>query len=163
MNKTTETLHNRNTPFTWLILFGAFLFFVPSALMSSLWVNLESVHITNPMKDDGVIELTVDREVHRKFKGNYVVTIRKVVDDKEIEICEGMPLAPVTYDPLIDLPEPVSLTWWLGSQAHMDICRQNGFEAGNEFKIRTCHTVLITDWNIPFARRCVYSNMFQLT
>ena len=163
MNKTTETLHNRNTPFTWIILLAALFFFLPSMLMSYFWVHLESVHISNPVKDDGVIELTVDRQVHRRFKGNYAVTILKINGSNKVEVCQGMPLAPVTYDPFVDLPEPVSLTWWLGSEAHMDICRQNGFEVGNEFQIRTCHTVLVTEWNIPFARRCVYSNVFELT
>lgn len=163
MKKTTETLKQRNTPFTWFILVVAFLFFVPSLLMDSIWFHLKSVEVSSPVDSSQMIELAVDREIHRPFRGSYLVTIREINGSTQEAICEGKPLQPFPYDPARDLPEPLSLTWWLGSDAYMQTCKENGFTAGKQFQIRTCHTVVATVWDLPLARRCVMSNVFTLT
>lgn len=162
MSKTVETLHRRNTPFVWLVLVVAFLFFVPSLLMDSIWMDLKKVEVKNPSVAGEPIEMYVDREIHRPFTGSYSVTIREIHGETGEFICEGRPLAPFPYDPARELPEPLHLTWWLGSEAHMNTCKENGFVKGHQFQIRTCHTVVVTVWDLSLARRCVMSNVFTL-
>ena len=44
----------------------------------------------------------------------------------------------------------------------MAACVVNGFVPGFSYQINTCHSVIITDWEIPLARHCELSNIFKL-
>jgi hypothetical protein len=162
MNQTKETLHKRNTPFTWFILLGAFFFFVPSLSMDSIWINLRSVEVKQPINSNGVIELVVDRTIHREFRGVYSVDIKRINGINNEAVCRGKPVTPFFYNPSNELPDPVSLTWWLGGEKNMVECKENGFQEGTLFQVLTCHTVVVSQWDIPLARRCVLSNTFSL-
>ena len=157
-SKTAQTLQKRNTPLTWFVLLVSVVFFVPSLLMDSVWINLKSVEVTRHNTIFEKIEIEVDREIHRNFLGSFIVTIRRTNGEF---ICQGTPDAPIRYNADASLPDPLYLSWWLGGESKMRSCREDGFDDG-EFLVETCHKVLTPVWGIPIAGRCILSNEFEV-
>lgn len=157
-SNTVRTLKQRNTPLTWFVLFISFMFFIPSLLVEYIWIDLRSVEVTNPSVDLESVIIDVDRTVLRDFRGTYTVTIRT---DEGQYVCSGKPSTSIGYNTNERLPEPVTLTWWIGGKRTMDSCRIDGFSIGR-YQIETCHKVLITQAEIPIAGRCVMSNIFTI-
>lgn len=157
-SNTYETLKKRNTPFTWIVLFVAAWFFVPSLFMTHIWFDLKSVHINeeNILNED--IEMIVEREIIREFNGFFEVSIRK---ENGTLVCQGRPDSPFIYRVESKLPIPVLLSYWIGGPEKMTRCRKNGFGIGTYY-VDTCHTVVIFSNQISFARRCVKSNKFTV-
>lgn len=155
---TIATLQKRNTPFTWVILFIACWFFVPSLIMDKIWMNVKSVHVQEETPFGEVIIMKVEREILRDFQGTFSVSVRR--QDGEL-ICQGRPDESFQYRTEGILPEPVTLSYWLGGPEKLMRCRGNGFGEGTYY-IDTCHTVVIGSGQVPFARRCVRSNLFTI-
>lgn len=155
---TLKTLQHRNTPFTWGVLVICFLFFVPSLLVDRIWINVESVEVNQTNVLGEPIELKVNRKVLQEFKGYFTVDIRRV--DGEL-VYQASSNGAFSYSPGKQLPNPLLMNWWVGGEHELENARKRGFNIGF-FYLDTCHTVVIGVWDIPFARRCVQSNVFQV-
>jgi len=158
VTNTLQTLHKRNTPFTWVILFIAIWFFVPSLLMNNIWLNLKEVHVQEEIMYGEPIYLEVDRDILKDFEGKFTVSIRS--GNGEL-ICQGQPDHAFIYRVDNELPVPLTLTYWLGGPEKEIRCRGNGFSTGIYY-LDTCHTVVVGSAQIPIARRCVSSNKFRI-
>jgi hypothetical protein len=155
---TRQTLSNRNTPMTWMVILICFFYFVPSLLMDRIWIHLETVEVSPLNLVGEPITMVVHREVLREFRGYFTVDIRRTNGEL---IYSADSEGTFIYGPGKKLPEPLLLTWWMGGQKQMAEARARGFDTGSYY-IDTCHTVVLGIWDIPVARRCVQSNIFQV-
>lgn len=158
MENTRHTLKKRNTPLTWgVILLAAYLFF-PSLLFKYIWMDLEKVHVFN-YGDPHLVQMDIERELHRDFRGTFTVDL--FYKKGNHFICRGQPIAPFWYKKGNEIPTPTYLEWWIGGETEFEECIVRGFKNG-EYYLQTCHTVVWTIYDIPFARRCVRSNYFTV-
>lgn len=157
-SNTIQTLQKRNTPFTWMILFISFVFFVPSLMMKYIWMDLKSVHVQEETAYGDMVVMEIDREIIRDFHGTFTVSIRRTNGEL---VCQGRPDDSFEYKVESVLPIPVSLTYWLGGEEKMTRCRGNGFGEGTYY-LDTCHTVVVGSIQYKLARRCVSSNQFTI-
>lgn len=155
---TRQTMANRNTPMTWIILLICFFYFVPSLLMDRIWIHLESTEVSSLNLVGEPITMVVTREVKQEFRGYFTVDIRRTNGELVYQAeSDGV----FIYGPGKTFPDPLLLEWWLGGRSKMIEAKSRGFDTGFYY-IDTCHTVVIGIWDIPFARRCVQSNAFQV-
>lgn len=137
------------------ILFSA-IYLIPSMLMTTLWINLKSVHVSDAPSALAA-QVEVSRSIRFGFYGNYNVSVREA--DTDLQICSP------TADPF-DLKGGLSgtvnksLAWWMDGEGEVLSCKARGFRNGH-FYITTCHNVLFP---APYvlARRCVRSNDFWI-
>lgn len=159
MQTARMTIKKRNTLSTWFILIVSVLFFVPSVFIDKIWINMESIEVQDISKYPGNISMEVDRNIIRNFMGTYAVTIRNA--DTDQFICIATPPAPFEYRSTSELPEHLTVSWWLGGMNHLNRCRLEGFTTGNFYMI-SCHSVVSPILNLPIAGRCVESNVFTV-
>jgi len=152
---TSAVVKRMATPFTWLVLFASFLYFVPSVMMSHIWLELKSVDVVHA---DNGLNMIVDRTIHRDFRGSFRVTVRTKEGDI---VCYGAPEEPFQYHKNAVLPQPLLLSWWLGSKKELEDCVAAGMGSG-DYYLDTCQSVRFTELNIVLARRCVRSNVFTV-
>lgn len=138
-----------------LILFSA-LYLVPSFLMTTLWINLQSVHVSDA-PNALAANIEVSRSIGLGFHGTYDVAVREA--DTDLLVC-NVRSDPLDYRGGLSGTVKRSLVWWMDGEAHVRDCQSRGFRAGR-FYIVTCHSVLFP---APYAlaRRCVRSNDFWI-
>lgn len=156
----TKEMLQRNVRWRVLIPFLLALAYVaPSALFKCLWLDLQSVRVT-----DAESAYTAHVDVNRKIKmGGYIgytVAFRRAKDD--LQVC----VTPRQASPYkAGLAAPIrgeTLGWWaggLGSKGFAN-CVLDGLDNGKFYAV-TCHTRLLGQW-LPFGTRCTPSNVFQL-
>jgi hypothetical protein len=125
---------------------GTFLFLLLGSIVyalldrqfpSSHWYELNSVIVTGPEGGPVVlgqpIIVTVQRTIHRDFKGEYVTTIRQLPGLHTV--CTGG--LSVLYRSNSNLPEPLTLGYWTeGSRPPCEEALEPGF-----YVLQTCVTV----------------------
>jgi len=155
MSNTLNTLRKRNTLSNWAILLGCAIYFLPTLLMSHLWIDTKSVFIQDSYVGDETI-MIVDRDIKINFPGHYTVTIYRNGDQF---VCQSKSPSSIAYDKDKKLPEPLHLSWWLGGKDILQKCIHEGYTSG-VFRVNTCHIVLFPLWEIPVAKSCKMSNKF---
>lgn len=146
---------NSNWRMGLLILFSA-IYLIPSMLMTTLWINLQSVHVSDaPSALAARVE--VSRSIYFGFYGNYNVSVREA--DTDTQIC-SVTANPFGYKGGLSGTVNKSLAWWMDGEAKVLDCKARGFHNGH-FYITACHNVLFP---APYvlARRCVRSNDFRI-
>lgn len=139
-----------------LILFSV-LYLVPSFLMTTLWINLQSVHVSDAPSAMAA-QVEVSRSIGLGFYGGFDVTIRDA--DTDLVTCPTIHGGPLNYKGGLSGTVAKPLSWWMDGEANVRDCKANGFHGGR-FYITTCHNVLFP---APYvlARRCVRSNDFWI-
>ncbi len=140
-------------------------------LPGSLWYELHKVEITDEFTPEGGRILNIDREIHQVFEGAWTTTEELLGESggfTTVRRCVGT----ATYRPDKELPEPVTLEWWIGLKTENQIedgAKQNciymwpwsmrGFDArtgevpGGVYRLCTSITVQ-SKYGNKFVRRC---------
>lgn len=158
MKNTRHALGRHNNVVGWAVLLGAALLIAPSFLVPILWINLRDVHVDSvPVGGDP--QVTIDRVIHRDQLMGFTTVLRNS-DTKEF-ICQGQATTPFTYRVAAGQVNPLKmgLAKWMGPTFPVD-CAVNLLPG--RYEVQTCHIVYVF-WRIPFARRCIMSNSFEIT
>lgn len=156
MTYTRATLRKLSTPFTWLILFCAFLYFIPSIIMDTVWYDVRSIKISH--QENGQLQAEFDRSILRDFSGTYRITIRK--QEGHI-VCVYSPTQLVQFKKDAALPQPLLLSHIFQGTTNIQPCIRNGFTEG-VFYMDICQSVRISPLDIVAARQCFRTNEFTL-
>ncbi len=141
-------------------------------LPASIWYELHRVEVTDEFDADGGRILSIDRDIHKVFKGNWSTTEEILLEYNGGFTTVRKCIGEATYRPDKELPEPVTLDWWIDRKTFDQIQQgapQNceyfypwnvrGFNAINgrlpEGTYRLCTNVTIkTKYGDKYARRC---------
>ena len=129
------------------------------ALPPSLWIEVRSI-VVNSAPTPAEVTIKVDRSIHWPFDGIYSVTIRRVPGLQFV--CTAQPPNAIRYRPGAQLPDPLSLSWWLGEPADLQRCEAQGLGPGR-YLIETCYTVLRPFWGlVPSKHYCLDSPTYDI-
>lgn len=121
---------------------------------ASFWFEVRRVEVLHQTTPDGFNILAVDREIHRPFVGTWHATVRSLPGNTVV--CQGS--GGTTYRPGSDLPEPLSLAWWIDDQR----CRPGDRLKRGEYYLSTAWTVQNPWGFLPDRQITVDSNVFSV-
>ena len=102
---------------SWVVFWIAvtFLIFQAGVLLwpTSYWITVDRLFAFDTPKSERVV-LEVDREIHRRFIGEWSVVVRVHVEDGWKVWCTASGKG--DYVPDASLPDPLTLHWWTGGQ-----------------------------------------------
>lgn len=83
-----------------------------------LWFEVRSVHVAD-VSPFGDPVMQVDRRIHRRFHGEWHVTVRREIGNTLTTVCNAG--GESEYVPGAVLPETITLSWWM--RARPEDCR----------------------------------------
>lgn len=150
-------------------IFGLLLIFILSAWVTysttpiSNHYSLDSVIVKNTVGAGNQIPISVARRIYQDFRGEYTVSVKRLIGDNVIEYCSGQ--GSISYAKNAILPPSgindgdLNLKWWIGNTQHRD-CSQGFILNTGEYLILTCVTV---NRKYTFSQTiCNKSNVFKV-